>query len=103
MSEMRQINISVPAVVHGQMAKMAAGAKMGVGPYAAQLFMAAYSARVKPPTGDRDLDAAVGRVAVLYAEKPNTADIADLVGISEPAVIRIIDAWRAEVGMGRAA
>ncbi len=103
MPEARQINISVPEVVHARVAKMAVGAKMGVGPYAAQLFLAAYSARVKPPIGDRDLDASVARVAILWAEKRDTAEIAGAVGLSEATVVRILDAWRAEASMRGAA
>ena len=103
MPEMKQINISVPEVVHSRVAKMAAGAKMAVGPYAATLFIAAYSARVKPPTGDRDLDASVARVAILWAEKRDTAAIADAVGLSEATVVPVLDAWRAEASLRGAA
>lgn len=91
----------VPPVVAKRMAELAAAAKTPLSTYAAQLLIAAYSARVKPPTGDRNLDAAVARIAILWAEKRNTADVAAAVGLSEPTVIRVLDAWRAEVSMGR--
>ena len=99
MPDKRQINISVPDVVHARLEKMAGAARMPLSTYAAQLFIAAYSSKVKPPTGDRDLDASVARVAILYAEKRDTAAIADAVGLSEACIVRVIDAWRDEVGL----
>lgn len=93
----------VPPIVATRLNQLAVGAKMATSTYAAQLLIAAYSARVKPPTGDRDLNASVSRVAILWADKRNTAAIAAAVGLSEPTVVRILDAWRAEVSLKGAA
>ena len=96
--EMKQITITVPALVLAGTEAMAKKARTKLPAYVGQLFLAAYSARAKPPTGDRDLDAAVARVAILWVEERNTADIAEAVGLQEATVVRVLDAWRDEMG-----
>lgn len=95
-TETIQLGLRVPAAVYkglGAMADKAGTSRTG---YAQLLLIAAYSARCAP-SGDRDLDAAVGRVAVLWGEGLDTAAIAKAVGLSEPTVVRIVGAWRAEL------
>lgn len=96
MSDDRMVNIAcrVPPIVHQRIGEMAAKANMPLSTYAAILLQAAYAARVKPPSGDRDLDASVALVAVLWAEQRDTAQIAAALGLAEATVVRIIDGWR---------
>lgn len=66
--------------------------------FAIVLFEAVYAARAMPGgTGDSDLDAAVARSVILFANGLDTAAIAPAVGLSEPTVVKILDAWRREI------
>ena len=98
----RQIAITVPVRVYDRVEAFARKAGQTTTGYTTLLFNAAYAARFAP-TGDLDLDAAVGRVVVLWGvETANTAEIARHVGLSEATVVNILEAWRAEIS-GRAA
>jgi hypothetical protein len=92
----RQVTFPVSGAVYANVDRMAKAAGMATGTYVATLFQAAYAARCKV-TGDVALDAAVERVVLLHGTKEyDTDEIARNVGLSESAVIKIIDAWRAE-------
>jgi hypothetical protein len=99
----RQINMSVSPVVYARLEQMAKVANMPTGTYARVLLEAAYSARVKPPTGDLDLDKAVARVALLFGTKFDTATIAETLDVPERLVAKILAAWREEMKARRAA
>lgn len=65
--------------------------------YAQMIFDAAYSARVGQENDytatDADMDEML-RAVLCLAGQFNTASIARAVGIAEPLVVRILDAWR---------
>jgi hypothetical protein len=92
---MRQVNFSVDDRVFATLEKQ--GAKHGYKPtaYAKMLFEAAFASRlgVQP---DVDLDDQVAAAIALHGARNDTATIAKAVRLSEPTVIRIIDAWRRE-------
>jgi hypothetical protein len=100
-AETRQVNVLVTAKMHEGLQKLAKAAHMPLSTYARLLLQAAYAAR-RGETGDRDLDAAVARVVLLWGAAFEPAAIARTVGLSEPTVRRILDAWREEIG-GRVA
>ena len=62
----KDICISVSALIYDRIGEMALEAGISRSGYASRLLEAAYAARCRP-TGDRDLDSAVARVAVLWA------------------------------------
>ena len=96
-----QLHLKVPAKVYARLQSMAEKAGVSRPAYAEQLLLAAYTARCQV-TGDRDLDAAVSRVVLMAGLRDyDTAEIAATVGLSEATVVRIRDAWRAEIS-GRA-
>jgi hypothetical protein len=92
---MKQINFSVDDRVFGVLEKH--GAKHGYKPtsYAKMLFEAALASRlgVQP---DTDLDEKVGAAIVLHGARQDSTTIAGVIGLSEPTVIRILDAWKRE-------
>lgn len=93
----REILIAVPDKVHAKLVTLAKTANVSLTLYSTQLLMAAYAARHQA-TGDRDLDAAVARVAILDAvEDTPVEDIAGFVGLSVPTVKKILKAWHAEM------
>ena len=97
MSAFHKITISIPGRAHDNLVDMARAASMPTVKYAELLFGAAYAARCGA-TGDRDLDAAVSRVALLFGARDfDTLDIAQRVGMSEAFVDRTISRWRDEV------
>lgn len=88
--------IYVTPTMFDRLEKMAGTAKCSPAAYASMLFYAAYSARCQE-TGDRDLDAAVSRVALLFGTQFDIASIAKAVGLSEGFVERVIAGWRSEM------
>lgn len=92
---MRQINFSVEDRVYVTLEKR--GAVHGYKPtaYAKALFEAAFACRVGV-SPDPDLDAQIATAGVLHGAKQDSATIAQMVGLSEPTVLRVIDAWRRE-------
>jgi hypothetical protein len=92
---MRQVNFSVDDRVFATLEKH--GAKHGykATAYAKVLFEAAFASRVGVQP-DADLDDQVAAAIVLHGARQDTATIAKAVRLSEPTVIRIIDAWRRE-------
>lgn len=92
---MRQLTFSVDDKVYQRLTDMARQRDMSTGPYAKVLFEAAYAARHRQ-SGDPDLDARVGLAVVLLGAKQDSATIAKAIGLSEPTVLKIIDAWKRE-------
>ncbi len=92
---MRQVNFSIEDRVYDTLEKH--GAKHGykATAYAKVLFEAALASRVGVQP-DPDLDAQVAAAIVLHGARKDSAAIARAVRLSEPTVVRIIDAWRSE-------
>ncbi len=90
----KQVHFMVPAQVHKGLAAMAYKANMSLSSYAELLLVAAYSSRVRPPTGDANLDTTIARIVILWGSQLDTAAIAEAVGLHEAKVVDIIGAWR---------
>jgi hypothetical protein len=90
----RQINFSVDDRVYAALEKHAAkhGAK-GATTFAKMLFEAAFASRVSVQP-DPSIDEQVGLALVMHAARADTARISEAVRLSEPTVLKIIDAWR---------
>lgn len=95
---MATVTLTIGDKVKENLARMAQARGMSTTGFAIVLFEAAYAARAMPGgTGDADLDAAVARAVILFANGLDTAAIAPAVGLSEATVVRILDAWRREL------
>lgn len=92
---MRQINFSVDDRIFAVLEKHAAPLGYKPTSYAKMLFEAAFATRVGVQP-DADLDDQVAAAIVLHGARKDSAAIALAVGLSEPTVLRIIDAWRTE-------
>jgi hypothetical protein len=91
----RQVNFSVDDRIFATLEKQGASHGYKATAYAKMLFEAAFASRcgVQP---DADLDDQVAAAIVLHGAKQDSATIAKVVRLTEPTVIRIIDAWRRE-------
>lgn len=97
MSPDHEFVLPVGAAVYANLVRLAKAANTPVKLYAGQLFMAAYTARVKR-TDDPDLDAAVARVVILDAvEDTPIEDIAKWTGLTVPAIRMILKAWHRDL------
>lgn len=94
--EKHSISFEVTAKVFDRLSEMAAERRTRPAVYAKMLFEAAYSARLGIQS-DLDLDAAIARAVLLSAEGCDTAELASVTGLSEPTVVRVLDAWRGEM------
>lgn len=93
------VQISVTAKAKETLDRQASARGISTVLWASQLFDAGFAAacaREKSMPGtDADLDAIVGAVLLLRErEKWDTASLAQALGISEPTVVRILDAWK---------
>lgn len=94
----RQLNFDVPELLYERLAAAAKALSLSPSRYAMMLFQAAWTAR-QGETGDRDLDMSVARVALLSSMEIDTDEIARYTGIPESTVVRVLDAWRKEIGL----
>lgn len=95
---MASVTLTISDKVKTNLARTAQARGMSTTGFAIILFEAAYAARATPGgTGDVDLDAAVARSVILFANGLDTSAIAPAVGLSEATIVRILDAWRSEV------
>lgn len=97
--KMTPIQITVSERAKETLARQAQARGLSMTKWANHLFDAAFlsaCAREKSMPGtDADLDAIVGATLLLRArEKWDTATIARSLGVSEPTIVRILDAWR---------
>lgn len=92
---MRQINFSIEDRIFTVLEKHAATLGYKPTSYAKMLFEAAFASRVGVQP-DVDLDDQVAAAIVLHGARKDSATIALATGLSEPTVLRIIDAWRSE-------
>ncbi len=98
-SKMVGIQFSVPEKAKATLDRQARERGIATSLWASQLFdmgFAAVCGREKSmPVADGDLDAIVGAVLLLRErEKWDTASLAKSLGVSEPTVVRILDAWK---------
>jgi hypothetical protein len=91
----RQVNFSVEDRVYATLEKQAAKLGYRATAYAKMLFEAAFASRCGVAF-DADLDTQIAAAIVLHGARNDTATIAKAVRLSEPTVIRVIDAWRRE-------
>lgn len=92
---MKQINFTVDDRVYAALERHAGAHGHKPTSYAKMLFEAAFASRVGVQP-DANLDDQIAAAIVLHGAKQDSATIAKLVRLSEPTVIRIIDAWRRE-------
>ncbi len=97
--KMTGIQISVSEKVKASLDRQAAAHNVSLSLWCGQLFdmaFAAVCAREKSQQfADADLDAIVGAALLLRArEKWDTATLAKSLGVSEPTIVRILDAWQ---------
>jgi hypothetical protein len=98
-SKMVGITLSVPERAKATLDRQAKERSISTSLWASQIFdmgFAAVCGREKSmPVSDQDLDAIVGAVLLLRArEQWDTATLAKSLGVSEPTVIRILEAWK---------
>ncbi|MEH7904038.1 helix-turn-helix domain-containing protein [Rhizobium laguerreae] len=98
-SRMVLMQITVSEKAKATLDRQAQERKIATAMWAGQIFdmgFAAVCGREKSmPISDVDLDAIVGAVLLLRAsEKWDTATLAKSLGVSEPTVVRILDAWK---------
>lgn len=91
----RQVNFSVDDRVYATLEKHATKLGYKATAYAKMLFEAAFASRCGVAF-DADLDTQIAAAIVLHGARNDTATIAKAVRLSEPTVIRVIDAWRRE-------
>ncbi|MBX4884002.1 hypothetical protein HJA90_10450 [Rhizobium bangladeshense] len=98
-SKMVGIQLSVAEKAKATLDRQAKERGISTSVWAGQIFdmgFAAVCGREKSmPISDQDLNAIVGAVLLLRAkEKWDTATLAKSLGVSEPTVVRILDAWK---------
>jgi len=98
-SKMVLMQITVSERAKATLDRQAQDRKIATAMWAGQIFdmgFAAVCGREKSmPVSDADLDAIVGAVLLLRAgEKWDTATLAKSLGVSEPTVVRILEAWK---------
>jgi len=93
----RQINFTVDAKVHENLARRAQAKGMSVAGYAQLLFEAAYAARVERergmPSSDYELDRMV-RAVFCMAGELNTGIIAQSLGVPREFVDKVVAGWK---------
>jgi 2-hydroxychromene-2-carboxylate isomerase len=92
---MKQVNFSIDERAFATLEKHAAQHGQKATSYAKLLFEAAFASRVGVQP-DSDIDFQIATAIVLHGARKDSAAIAKAVRLSEPTVIRIIDAWRSE-------
>lgn len=92
---MRQVNFSIDDRVYATLEKK--GAVHGYKPiaFAKLLFEAAFASNVAAQP-NLELDTQVGAAIVLHGARQDSTTIAKAVRLSEPTIVKIIDAWRRE-------